>query len=162
MLVYGKWADHLELVITAKRDGIGSDWIKAMRDWQKQKSPNYMDSLHCYSYFKRFIKMFSHIVTLLTNIKRIGMGTNIWNDYTDETFLILKNCIIYDLTPISPKWDRNYRGYVDASQLTVWAALAQINVDVVRRVRDYYKTIFYLRKVLYSKSPRVTWTFSSS
>jgi hypothetical protein len=68
--------------------------VKAILDWEPPRSvPTLRSFLRLASYYRKFIKNFAKIATLLTNLLKKSSATYEWNEVCNETFETLK-CIL--------------------------------------------------------------------
>ena len=123
------------------------DKIKCMLEYEKPKTLTELRAfLGLMSYYRRYIKNFSHLAAPLTELtgqtrsgkskKAIKLEANapwpdgLWGREQDEAFEVLKGALITRPVLSLPVANRKWRLATDASKLAMWAVLSQIDEDV--------------------------------
>lgn len=84
------------------------------------------------NYYRTFIKNYSSIASLLTDLLRTNKLCN-WNDKCQEAFEVLKNATTEEQVLTLPDYMKPYEVQMDASKFALGGVLMQEGHPVARR-----------------------------
>jgi hypothetical protein len=100
--------------------------VKAILDWE---SPRLIPALRSFlglaSYYRKFIKNFAKIATLLTNLLKKSSGTYGWEEACNEAFETLKGILVKAPVLKLPDFDKDFEIHSDASDFAIGGVLVQ-------------------------------------
>jgi hypothetical protein len=100
--------------------------VKAILDWEPPRSVSTLKSfLGLTSYYRKFIKNFGKIATLLTNMLKKSSGTYEWNETCNEAFETLKGILVKAHVLKLPNFDKDFEIHFDASDFVIGRVLVQ-------------------------------------
>ena len=115
----------LGYVVTAQGIGMDGEKVKAIRDWPTPKSVTKVRSFHgLASFYKRLVKDFSTIATLITEIVKKSVGFK-WNDEHDKICNLLKVKLCSTLILALPVFTKAFEVECDASAIGIEVVLMQ-------------------------------------
>lgn len=119
--------EFLGLIVAREGVRIGDDRKRLVKEWPMPKTTKELKSfLGLDQFFRRFIKNFSRIATLLTNLTRKYSNISLLNEQCTEAFDSLKEPLISAPIMRTPGWSKPFRGHTDASQIAVGGTITQI------------------------------------
>lgn len=103
--------------VSSEGISVGKDIIEVVESWPKATNITELRSfLFLLQFFRRFIKNFSKIASLLKHLTLKDKGISVWDENCSKAFHLLKKCFISAPILIAPDWSKSFRCHTDASQ----------------------------------------------
>jgi hypothetical protein len=102
------------------------DRKEAILDWEPPRSvPTLKSFLRLTSYYRKFIKKFAKITTLLTNLLKKSSRTYEWDESCNEAFETLKGILVKAPMLKLPDFDKDFEIHLNASNFAIKRILVQ-------------------------------------
>lgn len=104
-----KETEFLGLIAVQDRIKIGEEGKRPINDWPKPSSITEIRSfLGVAQFFRRFIKHYSQIFALMTNLTRKNSSIKNWYKHCDDAFTSVKNALVTGPIMRAPDWWRTF------------------------------------------------------
>ena len=115
----------LSFVVSAQGIYVDEEKVRAIQDWPSPTSVSKVRSfLGLASFYRRFMKDFSSIVTLIIEIIKKDVGFK-WGEEQEKAFQIIKEKLTHASLLALPNFAKTFEVECDASSLGITVALMQ-------------------------------------